>query len=372
MRKRLKQKAYIRKQIIICSFLFLSVQKHLELKKQEVQTDTTTSMQRNDAESILHVCAEKLNVKPEILRIRTYEGTTSAWFPINQYELDLNYSNYIISREMQKHGIRLIEGLEIHQAQKLHFSDNRDHSEIIVRLFYDDKKSYKRENPKLAIVVEDFGSVCDELVLKYTQLDKNICFAIIPGLRYSDDVMNMVEDSGHEIIIHAPMEPTDFPKRDPGKNAIFVDMSKGEIQRQIKKYLRQLPFAVGLSNHMGNLATADTDVMKSVLEVLKEENLYFIDNRASTASVGYQLAQQMLIPSYQRDLYIDLPDASNETLTHCLDELTKLRDRKQQIILVAHFKGIEEYECLKTLIRRVRGQRFDLVPVSNFGKKTIG
>lgn len=78
--------------------------------------------------------------------------------------------------------------------------------------------------------------------------------------------------------------------------------------------MKELPYCIGANNHMGSLATADKQVMTTVLEVLKRHSMFFIDSFTTSSSVAFQTAQEMLIPSIRRDIFLDAPDHSDATL----------------------------------------------------------
>jgi uncharacterized protein len=139
----------------------------------------------------------------------------------------------------------------------------------MIRLYYSDKGIYRDKKVKLAIIIDDFGYYEDELLERFIALDKNLTFAILPHVPFSQSVMHKAAAAGIETMIHMPMEPMSFPKNDPGPNAIFVHQSPREINRLVERYVSELYLAKGANNHMGSLATADSDVMNAVLQTLK-------------------------------------------------------------------------------------------------------
>ncbi len=70
----------------------------------------------------------------------------------------------------------------------------------------------------------------NKLLDDFCSLNSNVTFAILPDQRYSKLVMNKAAETGHETIIHIPMEPVSYPKDNPGANAIYVHLTEKEIQ----------------------------------------------------------------------------------------------------------------------------------------------
>jgi len=55
--------------------------------------------------------------------------------------------------------------------------------------------------------------------------------------------------------------------------------------------LQNVPYAVGVNNHQGSLATTDGPLMADLMVILRERNLFFIDSRTTAATVAYDAAQ---------------------------------------------------------------------------------
>src|SRR5205085_2344129 len=60
-----------------------------------------------------------------------------------------------------------------------------------------------------------------------------------------------------EVLAEIPMEPLNYPQRDPGAGAVLVDMHPGEIQRVVRHDLAGVPHAVGATSFMGAMALQD-------------------------------------------------------------------------------------------------------------------
>ena len=150
--------------------------------------------------------------------------------------------------------------------------------------------------PKICIIVDDFGYVKGKLLTDFLELDKEIAFSIIPDTPYSQETMLKAVKNGHEVLIHAPMEPLSFPKDNPGDNAIYIEMNDIEIEHQITEYFNELYLAIGINHHMGSKAAADKRVMEAVFRKAEEYSLLYIDSYTDSHSVVEKVAKTLTFP----------------------------------------------------------------------------
>ena len=176
--------------------------------------------------------------------------------------------------------------------------------------------------------------------------------------------MHRAADTGHESMIHIPMEPISYPKNNPGTNAIYVHQSKKEIVRKLEHFIRQLPLCIGANNHMGSLVTTDENVMEIVLQVIKDNNMFFVDSRTSNSSIAYDVAKRMMVPTFKSSIFLDTPDVSKKTMKTKLEQLKNLGKSREKILVITHCATKERYEYLKEFIIRIEKMDFEIVPVS--------
>lgn len=156
----------------------------------------------------------------------------------------------------------------------------------------------------IAIIVDDMGSNTQE-ARTLLAIDAPITFSIIPGLAKDRGVAEAAHAGGHEVIVHMPMEPDGYPGRKLEKNGLLLSQSDAEIEKRLMGYFQSVPYAVGANNHMGSRFTEDGPKMRTVLGVLKERGLFFLDSRTSPRSVGYKLAREMGMRAGVRNVFLD-------------------------------------------------------------------
>lgn len=154
----------------------------------------------------------------------------------------------------------------------------------------------------IAIVIDDMG-VDRKRSERAAALPAPLTLSWLP---YATDVTQQAaaaRAAGHEILLHAPMQPQGH--QDPGPNALLVNLSTDEIRRRVDADLDLLPDAVGLNNHMGSLFTRDARAMAPVIDELKRRGLLFFDSRTTGGSVGASEAREAGVPYVVRDVFLD-------------------------------------------------------------------
>ncbi len=362
--------------IFILFLIFSNFNRIVELfngSKSDVNQVKVKTIPDNNSilDAIVHT-KELLGISENNFRNRVGSDAIYISMGIDKDEMDLNYANMILTGQIELNNGKIHTGKEIYSGsrQRLEVIDPVDSQKYYITLYYNNSNK-KNKAIELAIVVDDFGIHNNELLDRFCELNKNLTFSILPNQRYSNLVMRAASKTGHETMIHIPMEPISYPKNNPGPNAIYVHLSKKEIRKRMKRFIKQFPFCVGANNHMGSLATTDEDVMKTVLNVLKEHELYFVDSRTSRTTIAGKVAKEMMLPSITSSLFLDTPDLSNATLENKISQLKYLSQSQNKILVITHFATWERYKYLKKFIERIEKLNFKIVPVSTLLKRDI-
>jgi len=322
-----------------------------------------------EIDQAIHNLAEQLAIPEKSIKRRQRSDKISYSIPIDPNALDLSYANMLVKNEIEKNKGEFLSGNQESKRHKLSIQHKESKQVYDLDLYYDEK-TFKDKKPtkSIAIVVDDFGDIGGELLDDFLKLDPNICFAIMPDTPNSVITMQRAHAQGRETLIHIPMEPVGYPKNNPGKNAIFVHMNEHEIDRAISRFANTLSLCKGANNHMGSLATADDIVMRNVMNSLHKHKLYFLDSRTTQISVAYQTAQKAHIPAFRNDLFLDAPDLSNKTFDTKIDQILSLVASKKQVIAITHCHTKQHLDYLKNVIRRLKQEGFEIVPVSRIGQ----
>ena len=213
----------------------------------------------------------------------------------------------------------------------------------------------------VAIIIDDVGYE-REAVLELAALGVPLTFAVLPHQRHSSELATRLVASGHEVILHMPMEPMEFPDLDPGEGAVDSSMGSTEIAARVLAGLEQVPGATGVSNHMGSRATADPVLMQTVLEVVRSRNLYFLDSRTTPDTVGFGMARRMGIPTLERGLFLD--GSREESYIEGQVRSLLRRARAQGSAVAIGHPHDATVQVLKRLVGLLRSDGIRLVPAS--------
>lgn len=154
---------------------------------------------------------------------------------------------------------------------------------------------------QIAIVIDDWGynpDLVDMLDPKYP-----VTCAVLPNLNYSRQVSDKLHAKGFEIILHLPMEPRE--RLNLENDTILTSMGESQVQKILDGDLKALPYAKGVNNHMGSLATADSKVMEAIYKSLNKKGLYFLDSSTASGSLCPELAPEFGIRFARRNVFID-------------------------------------------------------------------
>lgn len=159
---------------------------------------------------------------------------------------------------------------------------------------------------KLAIVIDDIGYRQKEDSDIYA-LPNTVSVAIIPVAPYATARAKQAFEQKRDILIHLPMQPQN--SRVPIEaGGLTVGMDEQTVSDIIQAAVRQVPYAIGLNNHMGSKATTDKPTMAHLMKALAREKLFFLDSKTAAHSVAYQTAEQFGVTALERHLFLDASD----------------------------------------------------------------
>jgi polysaccharide deacetylase 2 family uncharacterized protein YibQ len=187
---------------------------------------------------------------------------------------------------------------------------------------------------KVAIVIDDMGRDISRLT-ELMKVDEPINIAILPYLKDSELVASTANERGWNVILHLPMEPQNVEKHNPGKGALLMNMTPGEVRDVFNGSLDAVPYAIGLNNHMGSRFTEDERLMRVVLGEAKERGVFFLDSKTTNKSVGQSLAKKMGVKSATRSVFLD-NQQDKEYISAQIEELIRLAKKNGTAIGIGH------------------------------------
>ncbi|HEY6321210.1 MAG TPA: divergent polysaccharide deacetylase family protein [Thermoanaerobaculia bacterium] len=155
---------------------------------------------------------------------------------------------------------------------------------------------------RVALVIDDLGRSLEELDDLH-RLGVPITYAVLPFESQTPEVVAALRRRHDEILCHLPMEPKSGGN--PGPGALREGMSPEQLRQSTLAAIAAVPGAVGVNNHMGSALSADPGSMSTILGVLAERGLFFLDSRTSAQSVGFRVATSLGIPAAERQVFLD-------------------------------------------------------------------
>jgi polysaccharide deacetylase 2 family uncharacterized protein YibQ len=190
-------------------------------------------------------------------------------------------------------------------------------------------------SPRIAFIIDDIGAY-EIGPLELKRLKIPITASVLPDSRRASEVVHWLREYRIKTMIHLPMQPTNSNGRryDP-KKVITLNSTDEQIITLIQRAKQTVPFAEGLNNHEGSLVTANRRVMTRVLNIIKQEGLFFVDSRTIGRTVAYSVAKELNIQAAYKDVFLDhIP-----TYSHSLAQIRKLVDiarQKGKAIAIGH------------------------------------
>lgn len=217
----------------------------------------------------------------------------------------------------------------------------------------------KQNKPaRIAIVIDDIGyRYSDKHVLS---LPGAITYSVLPHTPYGQSLALKANAKQKEVLLHIPMEAENGKKLGPG--ALTSTMNEAEVYDSLNKSLAEIPFAIGINNHMGSHLTQLAEPMLWTMGFLKQHHLLFLDSKTSPNSKASMIAKQVGVPVNRRHVFLD-NELSEVYITKQFQSLIKYAQVQKTAIAIAH-PHPETIQVLQRLIPTLQQQNIELVPLS--------
>lgn len=217
---------------------------------------------------------------------------------------------------------------------------------------------------RIALVIDDFGN---DMKGTAEMMELPIFFtaAVMPFLPTTKRDAEWAHKLGRDVLVHMPMEPNSGKASWLGPGAITTRQSDEEVRTRVQAAIDEVPYAVGINNHMGSKVTADERVMRIVLTVCKERNLFFLDSRTTSKSVVRKLAGEIGVPIAENNIFMD----DVYTHNHIAKQAIKVKKRvktSNSTVVIGHVGSPGKYtaDVLKQSIPKIIELGAEFVPVS--------
>ncbi|WP_044478092.1 divergent polysaccharide deacetylase family protein [Paenibacillus antibioticophila] len=227
------------------------------------------------------------------------------------------------------------------------------------------------EEPRIAIIIDDFGNDMggsDEML----QLGIPMTVAVMPFLPTTAEDAERAHQQGYDVLVHLPLEPKHGKPEWLGPGAIMASMSDEEVRSKVEAAVANVPHAVGINNHMGSKITGDKRVMGIILDVCREQGLFFVDSKTNYRSVVDELCRERGLPVLENSIFLD-DVSSTGHVTAQLRKAEQLAREQNSCITIGHvgIRGKITSAALKKAIPDLKADGVQFIRISDLAMEQM-
>ena len=217
---------------------------------------------------------------------------------------------------------------------------------------------------EVAIVIDDFG-INNPGTQQMLELGVPITAAVMPNMTFSRQEAEQIHARGYEIFLHMPVEAKDARPEWQGPGALLTGLSDQELSNRLNQALASVPYAVGISNHMGSKGTEDSRIVGSLINMARERGLFILDSKTTERTLLLREALKAGIPAGTRDVFLDNA-ADLGTIKNQLRQLIALAKKNGKAIGIGHVgpQGPLTARAIREILPEMEAQGVQLVPLS--------
>ncbi|HEX9462528.1 MAG TPA: divergent polysaccharide deacetylase family protein [Alphaproteobacteria bacterium] len=216
--------------------------------------------------------------------------------------------------------------------------------------------------PRIAIVILDLGLSSAATEAAVQNLPPGVTLAFSPYAENLGNWLNLARASGHEALLGLPMEPANFPARDPGPRTLLTSLSPRENLDRLDWVLSRVSGYVGVTNNMGSRFTASAEALRPVLTTLRDRGLVFVDSRTTPRSVAASLATSLGLPRAINDRLID-QQAARAAIDAMLADVEKVARETGNAVAMGQPYPVT-FERLAAWLPTLEGKGIALAPIT--------
>ena len=215
-------------------------------------------------------------------------------------------------------------------------------------------------SPKLAIILDDVGSD-PAAVDQIFALHYPLTLSVLPLHQHSAAIAEEAHRRGYQVMLHLPMESIGNEVAEPQQ--LHVGMSSSQVSSDLGGMLSSVPYAAGVNNHQGSLATSNAALMAELMPLLRQRRLFFIDSRTTAATVAFDAAERDGVPCAFRNVPFldDVQEAG--AIRRQLELAMHGAKEKGEAIAIGH-PHPETLQVLREILPQVQAQGVQLVHAS--------
>jgi polysaccharide deacetylase 2 family uncharacterized protein YibQ len=216
--------------------------------------------------------------------------------------------------------------------------------------------------PRVAVVIVDLGLSSAATQAAIQNLPAGVTLSFSP---YADNLpnwVNLARAAGHEALLGLPMEPANFPTRDPGPQTLLTSLSPRENIDRLDWVLGRAQGYVGVTNYMGSRFTTSAQALRPVLTTLRDRGLMFVDARTTPRSEAARLATEISLPRAINDRMID-ETASRASIDAMLADIERVAKQTGNAVAMGQAYPVT-FERLAAWLPTLDGKGIALAPIT--------
>ena len=212
--------------------------------------------------------------------------------------------------------------------------------------------------PLIAVVIDDMG-VNQRRTKDMLQLEGALTSSFLTYGANLQKLAHQAQNAGHEVILHAAMEPKGPASLAP--DTIKTSMDEAQIEGLFQSMLDKFDGLniKGVNHHMGSKFTEDAEKLRYVMDMIKARDMYFMDSKTTWHSQGSAVAAADGVPYVARDVFLDNEDNA-DYIRKQFSELEKIAHQKGYAVAICHPKK-QTYAVLKEWLEELPQKDVKLV-----------
>lgn len=192
------------------------------------------------------------------------------------------------------------------------------------------------DKPRIAIVIDDLG-FDEEAFDRLNAAPGPLTLSFLPFAPLSPALVAKTDRARHEVMLHLPLEPLTWDEEVVGPDTLQVDDDAAELAIKLQRNLSAFAGYDGVNGHQGSRFTADEAAMTSLLALLHEQGLYFLDSRTAPTSSADAIGAALDMPLLSRDVFLDTVDRRDAAEIRAqLSELERIAREEGAAIAIGH------------------------------------
>ncbi len=222
---------------------------------------------------------------------------------------------------------------------------------------------YASDNSLISIAVAGLGlsDIATESAVR--SMPPDVSFILSPYAATPDFWISESRERGHEVWLTLPLETESYPVDDPGPHTMLIGAPERENQAKMDWLLTRGDGYVGfVTSYQPDFMKSPND-MRPIIGNIYHRGLGFVDGSPHPTMIPQTMAVGMKAPYSTIDIWIDMPEASQDSISKSLEKLEELSRKKGFAVGVIHTLPVSYQQVLKW-IETLPDKNLTLVPLS--------